>query len=80
MNTWRDSPMIREALRERPPGDIAVVICDECGAPTYYNEGSHCTCEHCGADLTGLTEGDAAEILTLADLLDAEAEGPGGMP
>ena len=75
--TWQYSPMIREALREREPSEVSVVICDGCGSQTYYNDGSHCSCEHCGRSLHHLVEDDG-DIMTVADLIDAMAEGDDG--
>jgi uncharacterized OB-fold protein len=62
---WQDSPMVRQALQEREPDDIAVVTCDGCGSVTYYNQGSHCTCEHCDRSLDHLLID--GEVTTLAD-------------
>lgn len=76
--SWLDSPLIRAALRERDPDDIAVVECDGCGSVTYYNQGSHCTCEHCGRSLDHLIGGESCEVLTLADVWEAAADAPDG--
>ncbi len=55
-----------------------MVDCDACGGGTYYNEGSHCTCEFCGASLDHLLgceapDGgfeDAGFVYTVADAMD----------
>ena len=64
---WEDSPSIREALKTRHPSDIALVHCDRCGSITYYNQGSHCTCEHCDASLDHLLDSDLGMVTTLDD-------------
>jgi hypothetical protein len=72
---WQESPMIREAFREgRMPEDIAVVVCYRCGSVVYYNEGSHCACEWCEANLDHLTDPDTGAVITLADHFDALAD------
>ncbi len=72
---WQDSHGIAEAIRAgRDPSDIAVVVCYHCGSVTYYNQGSHCTCEHCDASLDHLLDSDTGEVTTLDDLMTAEAE------
>jgi hypothetical protein len=70
---WRDAPLIRAALKERSADDIATIDCDRCGSVTYYNQGSHCICEHCNADLTWLTDQDNIVIM-LDDRIDAESD------
>jgi hypothetical protein len=70
------SPMIIEALKERGPDEVCVLWCTVCTKLTYYNQGSHCTCEHCDADLTDLTDGDADEVLTLDGVWDSWFEAP----
>jgi hypothetical protein len=72
--TWHSSPLIRDALEERPAEDVSVIRCDGCGSHTYYNDGSHCHCEHCGRSLHHMLDDEAGEVLTVADLIDAEAE------
>jgi hypothetical protein len=64
------SPMIDRALLERPPGEVSVLICDACGKLTYYNDGSHATCEFCRTNLDHLLDEDSPEILTLEDFWD----------
>jgi hypothetical protein len=72
---WQDSPLIRAAMREgRRPDDICIVSCDRCGSVVYYNQGSHCACEWCEANLDHLIDPDAGQVLTLADHLDALAD------
>lgn len=63
---WFDSPLIREAMKERPPEDISVIGCDRCGSISYYNDGSHASCDHCNAGLDHLLD----EAITLADHFD----------
>jgi hypothetical protein len=67
---WTDSPMIREALKERPPEEISILHCDRCGSVAYYNDGSHATCVHCDADLDHLID----DAITLADHFEAMAD------
>jgi hypothetical protein len=74
--TWQDSPMIRAALRERPADDIYVVECDGCGSITYYNQGSHCTCEHCDRSLDHLIDSDWDYLTTLADHWEVAVDPP----
>jgi hypothetical protein len=71
MAEFPTSPMIKRALKTRPPRDIAVVFCSSCGALTYYNQGSHCTCEACDADLDHMLDPDVGEVTTLDDVWDA---------
>lgn len=73
---WMDSPLVIEALETRDPGDICVVECDGCGSVTYYNEGSHCTCEHCGRSLDHLIDSDWDYVLTLDDVMEMAADPP----
>ena len=68
------SPMIAEALKERPPSDIAVVWCDHCAKIVYCSQGSHCYCEHCGANLDHLIDPDTGDVTTLDDAWDAAIE------
>jgi hypothetical protein len=70
---WQKNPMIRAALKERHPRDIAIVWCDQCGSPAYYNEGSHCSCQSCEASLDHKLDADDGEVLTLDDVMEAEA-------
>jgi hypothetical protein len=74
--SWRESPMIRAALEERAPDGISVVHCARCGSATYYNDGSHCSCEHCNLDMDVDRLIEAGEVLTLADVFEAEADDP----
>jgi hypothetical protein len=55
------------------PEDIAVVTCDRCGSVVYYNQGSHCACEWCEANLDHLID-DGGEVITLADHWEALAD------
>jgi hypothetical protein len=70
---WDESPMIRAALRGRPPEEVSVVHCDSCGSATYYNDGSHCTCEHCGRGLDHLI-GEDSDRYTMADVFEGEPD------
>lgn len=56
---WKD-PRVVEALKERAAWDIAVLDCPKCGAPGYYNEGSHFTCLHCKKSFYCCSEGEDA--------------------
>ncbi len=58
-----NSPLINEALKSRGADDIWVVVCDACHRLTYYNQGSHCYCEHCDTDLMALIEDDQVQTL-----------------
>jgi ribosomal protein L37E len=61
-----DDPNVVEALRQgRDANDIMVITCSDCGWVSYYNEGSHCGCRHCGRDLMPKIEND--ECSSLAD-------------
>lgn len=76
LKPWTESPLIAEALRDgRQPQDISVVTCDQCASVAYYNDGSHCACEHCGANLDHLLDEDSGEVSTLDDLMEMEALG-----
>jgi hypothetical protein len=71
--TWHRSRSITVALRaDRPPEQICLFACDGCASVTYYNRGSACSCEHCGADLTHLLGEDGGAVITLQDVWDAE--------
>ncbi len=73
---WSESPGIKDALKDgRSADDICVVVCTRCGSVTYYNQGSHCDCEHCGANLDHLLDEDTGEITTLDDLWGCQEEG-----
>lgn len=43
---WKD-PAVRQALKERPAWDIAVLRCPDCNQLGYYNEGSSFSCRFC---------------------------------
>jgi hypothetical protein len=80
LKPWTESALIAEALKDgRQPCDISVVTCDQCASVVYYNDGSHCACEHCGANLDHLLDEDSGDVTTLDDLMEAEASGD-GMP
>jgi hypothetical protein len=79
LKPWTESALIAEALKDgREPEDISVVNCDQCASVTYYNDGSHCACEHCGANLDHLVNGDDREVTSLADHIDALASAEDG--
>jgi hypothetical protein len=79
LKPWTESALIAEALKDgREPEDISVVNCDQCASTTYYNDGSHCACEHCGANLDHLVDGDDREVTSLADHIDALASAEDG--
>ena len=40
----------------------------------YYNQGSHCTCEWCEANLDHLTDPDTGAVITLSDHFNALAD------
>jgi hypothetical protein len=66
--------MVKEALKERPPSDIALLPCRHCDNYSYYNEGGHFTCAWCiwsasGGDLDALVE---EGLIHLADYEDPE--------
>ena len=72
---WHESTLIREAMRDgRGPDDICIVFCDRCNSVVYYNQGSHCSCEWCEANLDHLIDDDVGGVLTLADHFDALAD------
>jgi len=80
--SWKDSQIVKHALKLRPPNEVYLVDCDECGRQTYYNEGSQCFCEWCEADLTDLLfsedeDGnceDLGNVYTVEDAIDAEVQ------
>jgi hypothetical protein len=56
---------VMAAFREgRQADDIYVVYCSACFAWSYWNQGSHCNCRFCLADL------DDDEAITMADYWD----------
>ena len=58
-------PTVMEAFREgRHADDIYVVYCSDCKAWSYWNQGSHCNCRFCLADL------DDEDAITMADYWD----------
>ena len=81
---WQD-PMVKEALADgRTPDDIYVIYCPRCGKQSYYNQGSHFNCRHCGTSFEVVGEGEsmpgvptvqADEAITLADTAYRE-DGP----
>lgn len=79
---WKD-PMVKEALADgRPPEDIAVLSCPECGLQGYYNQGSHFSCRKCDKTFDTLSEDEEPqegcryvridECITLADTVGEE--------
>lgn len=55
-------PTVMAAFQEgRMADDIWVAYCSDCKAWSYWNEGSHCNCRFCHADL------DSDEAITMAD-------------
>jgi hypothetical protein len=71
MSDLPTSPMVDEALRVgRAPNDIMAVVCDDCRKMSYYNQGSHATCEHCERILDHLLDDDE-DIGALEDAWDA---------
>jgi hypothetical protein len=59
-----NDPTVIAALREgRHADDIYLVECINCGAISYYNQGSHAECRNCKIDLSDETD----EAFTLAD-------------
>ena len=55
-------PTVMAAFREgRAADDIYVVYCSDCKAWSYWNQGSHCNCRFCLADLPD------EEAITMAD-------------
>jgi hypothetical protein len=52
-----NNPSVKAALADgRPPEDIILIDCPDCGLPGHYNQGSHFTCRNCGEIFTCLTE------------------------
>jgi hypothetical protein len=54
------------------PDEICLIIRDGCASVTYYDPGSACSCEHCGADLNHLVVAGGGAVITLQDVWDAE--------
>ena len=54
-------PQIAEALKTRDPRDVLVMSCPVCHELSYYNEGSHFSCAHCGRGFDALTEDEIVE-------------------
>jgi hypothetical protein len=71
--TWHRSSSITTALRAGVrPDVICLITCDGCASVTYYDPGSDCSCEHCGADLNDLVVAGGGAVITLQDVWDAE--------
>jgi hypothetical protein len=74
-----DDPNVIQALRDgRTPSDISLLCCVRCGRYSYYNEGSHFSCQWCdwsakGAALDRLLD---ADLITLDDYAEMQAEEP----
>lgn len=77
-NIWKSRAVV-EALKSRPADDIWVMDCPCCGTTSYYNQGSHFTCRHCGRTFYCLSEGEESDgrptvncddARTLADTVD----------
>jgi hypothetical protein len=62
--TWRDAwddPNVKMALQRRDSAHIYLMQCGSCGCYSYYNEGSHFSCQWChwsvdGEDLDAMLE------------------------
>jgi len=83
---WKD-PMVKAALKDgRPPEDIAVLSCPNCGKWGYYNQGSHFSCRSCGTGYYCCSEGEEPPVdrpwlrlddfTTLADLASDVSDAP----
>lgn len=66
--SWADGQMTREALKERVAADIEMLSCPACGKYSYWNEGTHFTCEHCDTGFAALTENEIYERDQAGDL------------
>jgi len=52
-----DDPEVKAALKAgRPPSDIAILECPDCGVEGYYNQGSHFYCRECKAGFSVVSE------------------------
>jgi hypothetical protein len=55
--------MIIAALSEgRHSYEIWLIDCPYCGIPSYWNQGSHCTCRKCGSEIAAYSD-DAYTLL-----------------
>lgn len=76
-SAW-DDPDVKAALKQRDAGHIALICCGNCHCYSYYNEGSHFSCQWCdwsvsGEDLDDVIE--AGEVISLDDYTDMTVNG-----
>jgi hypothetical protein len=77
MTDYLKDPAVTDALKERPAYDVCLILCPQCGLYSYYNQGSHAGCFHCGKDLTRFLDDDsfADNICTVQDMIDYDLSG-----
>ena len=64
MSWIEDDGTVIAALTEgRHADDIWLIDCPDCGVPSYWNQGSHCTCRECGRSISAYSD----DAYTLAD-------------
>ena len=52
MKRIEDDETVIAALTEgRHASDIWLIECPDCGVPSYWNQGSHCTCRECDREI-----------------------------
>lgn len=73
---WKD-PNVIEAIKSRPTQEISLIQCHNCLAHSYYNDGSHFTCQWCqwtaeGDELDEMI--DQGEVVSLDDWCELQAE------
>jgi hypothetical protein len=81
-DAWED-PNVKEALKQRDSGHIYLLCCGRCHNYSYYNEGSHFTCQWCdwsvgGDDLDELLEN--GEAITLDEYTEMQVDADEGIP
>lgn len=46
-----DETVVAALTEGRHANDIWLIDCPHCGIPSYWNQGSHCTCRECGREI-----------------------------
>jgi hypothetical protein len=63
MRIDEDETVVAAITEGRHADDIWLIDCPSCNIPSYYNQGSHCTCRQCGREIAEYCD----DAYTLAD-------------
>lgn len=73
-----DETVMAAIAEGRHADDIYLIDCPYCGIPSYWNQGSHCTCRKCGREIAHQSD----DAYTLQDYWETAVypcdEGAGG--